>query len=75
MGKCLILGNNVFYFNCKIKCCFVFNLYKKCFFIFEMGEWVILKVFFFVICNINKLGIYVYLKKLECKGVDIGVKL
>ncbi|NRB50637.1 MAG: 50S ribosomal protein L28 [Saprospiraceae bacterium] len=74
-GKRPITGNNVSHSNRKTKRRFVPNLHKKRFFIPETGEWVTLKVSSSAIRNINKLGIYAYLKKLERKGVDTGVKL
>ncbi|MBX2875088.1 MAG: 50S ribosomal protein L28 [Saprospiraceae bacterium] len=74
-GKRPISGNNVSHSNRKTKRRFVPNLHKKRFFIPETGEWVTLKVSSSAIRNINKLGIYAYLKKLERKGVDTGVKL
>jgi large subunit ribosomal protein L28 len=54
---------------------FLPNLQKKRFFIPETDQWVTLKVSSKAIRTINKLGIYAYLKKLERKGVDTGVKL
>ena len=82
-GKRPISGNNVSHSNRKTKRRFVPNLHKKRFFIPEKDEWITLKVSEWVtlkvsssaIRNINKLGIYAYLKKLERKGVDTGVKL
>lgn len=74
-GKRPITGNNVSHSNRKTKRRFVPNLHKKRFFIPETGEWVTLKVSSSAIRNINKLGIYAYLKKLERKGVHTGVKL
>ncbi len=74
-GKRPITGNNVSHSNRKTKRRFLPNLFKKRFFIPETGEWVTLKVSSTALRNINKLGIYAYLKKLERKGVDTGVKL
>lgn len=74
-GKRPITGNNVSHSNRKTKRRFLPNLQKKRFFIPETKEWVTLKVSSKAIRNINKLGIYAYLKKLESKGVDTGVKL
>jgi len=74
-GKRPITGNNVSHSNRKTKRRFLPNLFKKRFFIPETGEWVTLKVSSTALRNINKLGIYAYLKKLEKKGVDTGVKL
>jgi large subunit ribosomal protein L28 len=74
-GKRPITGNNVSHSNRKTKRRFLPNLFKKRFFIPETEEWVTLKVSSTALRNINKLGIYAYLKKLERKGVDTGVKL
>jgi len=74
-GKRTISGNNVSHSNRKTKRTFVPNLQKKRFYIPETGKWVTLKLTTRAIKNINKLGIYAYLKKLERKGVDTGVKL
>lgn len=51
------------------------NLQKKRFFIPETEQWVTLKVSSHAMRTISKLGLYAYLKKLESKGVDTGVKL
>ncbi len=74
-GKRPISGNNVSHSNRKTKRRFLPNLQKKRFFIPETNEWVSLKVSSKALRNINKLGIFAYLKKLERKGVDTGVKL
>ena len=74
-GKRPISGNNVSHSNRKTKRRFLPNLQKKRFFIPETGQWVTLKVSSYALRNINKLGIYAYLKKLERSGVDTGVKL
>ena len=74
-GKKPITGNNVSHSNRKTKRRFVPNVQKKRFYIPEKKEWVTLKVSAKAIRNINKLGIYDYLKKLSSKGVDVGVKL
>ncbi len=74
-GKRPITGNNVSHSNRKTKRRFLPNLFKKRFFIPETEEWITLKVSSTALRNINKLGIYAYLKKLEKKGVDTGVKL
>ena len=74
-GKRPISGNNVSHSNRRTKRVFAPNLHKKRFFIPEVGKWVTLKVSGKAIRNINKLGLYAYLKKLERKGVDTGVKL
>ena len=74
-GKRPITGNNVSHSNAKTKRRFLPNLLKKRFFIPETNRWVTLKVSAKALRTINKLGIYAYLKKLEHKGVDTGVKL
>ncbi|MFZ4635543.1 MAG: 50S ribosomal protein L28 [Saprospiraceae bacterium] len=67
-GKRPISGNYVSHSNHKTKRRFFPNLQKKKFFMPETGEWVTLKVSAAAIRNINKLGLYTYLKKLEKKG-------
>ena len=74
-GKRPITGNNVSHSNRKTKRRFLPNLQKKRFFVPETDEWITLKVSTSAMRTINKLGIYAYLKKLEAKGVDTGVKL
>ncbi|HHB79568.1 MAG TPA: 50S ribosomal protein L28 [Saprospiraceae bacterium] len=74
-GKKPISGNNVSHSHAKTKRRFVPNVHKKRFFIPETGQWVTMKVSGKAIKNINKLGVYAYLRKLEKKGVDTGVKL
>ena len=74
-GKRPITGNNVSHSNRKTKRRFLPNLQKKRFFIPETGKWVTLKVSSKAIRIINRVGIFAYLKKLERKGVDTGVKL
>ena len=74
-GKRPITGNNVSHSNRKTKRRFLPNLHKKRFFIPETDQWVTLKVSSSALRNINKLGIYAYLKRLEREGVDIGIQL
>ena len=74
-GKRPIAGNNVSHSNRKTKRRFLPNLHKKRFYIPETDQWVTLKVSSKAIRNINKLGIYEYLKSLEKNGVDTGVEL
>lgn len=74
-GKRPISGNNVSFSNRKTKRRFLPNLQKKRFFIPETGQWVSLKLTTGAIRNINRLGIFAYLKKLERKGVRTGVDL
>ncbi len=74
-GKRPITGNNVSHSNRKTKRRFVPNVQKKRFYIQEEDRWVTLRVSAKAMRNINKLGLVAYLKKLERKGVDTGVKL
>ena len=74
-GKRPISGHHVSHSNRKTKRRFLPNLQKKRFYIPEKDAWITLKVSAKAIRNINKLGIYAYLKKLERKGIDTGVKL
>ena len=74
-GKRPVAGNNVSHSNRKTKRRFLPNLHKKRFYIPETDQWVKLKVSSKAIRNINKLGIYEYLKRLEAQGVDTGVEL
>ena len=74
-GKRPISGNNVSHSNRRTKRVFAPNLQKKRFYIPETKKWVTLKVSAKAIRTINKLGIYAYLKKLEKKGLQTGVKL
>lgn len=74
-GKRPITGNNVSHSKRRTKRRFLPNLQKKRFYIPEMNEWVTLKVSSEALRNINKLGIYEYLKRQEKKGADIGIEL
>ena len=74
-GKRPITGNNVSHSKAKTKRRFLPNVQRKRFFIPETGEWVSIKLSTSALRNINKLGIYAYLKKIERKGVKTGVKL
>lgn len=74
-GKRPITGNHVSHSNHKTKRRFMPNLHKKRFYLPEQDRWVTLKVSSTALRTINKLGLYAYLKKLERKGVDTGVKL
>jgi len=74
-GKRPVSGNNVSHSKRKTKRRFVPNVHKKRFFIPELNKWVSLKLSTKAMRNINKLGIYAYLQRLERKGVDIGIKL
>ena len=74
-GKRPITGNNVSHSKRRTRRRFLPNLQKKRFFIPETEQWVTLKLSTKAIRNINKLGIYAYLKKLERSGVETGVSL
>ncbi|WP_367390348.1 50S ribosomal protein L28 [Lewinella sp. LCG006] len=74
-GKRPITGNNVSHSNRKTKRRFVPNIQKKRFYIQELDRWVTLTVSTSAMRNINKLGLLAYLKKLERKGVDTGIRL
>lgn len=74
-GKRPIAGNNVSHSNRKTKRRFVPNIQQKRFYLQEQDRWISLRVSTSAIRNINKLGLFAYLKKLERKGVDTGVKL
>lgn len=74
-GKRPIVGNHVSHSNRKTKRRFVPNLQKKRFFVPETGEWVTLKLSTAALRTVNKLGLYSFIKKLDRKGIDHGVKL
>ncbi len=74
-GKRPVSGNHVSHSNHKTKRRFLPNLQKKRFYIPELDKWVTLRLSTTALRSINKLGLYTYLKKLERKGVDHGVKL
>ncbi len=74
-GKRPITGNSVSHSNVKTKRRFLPNLQKKRFYIPETGQWVTLRISTKAIKTINKLGIFAYLKKLERKGTETGIKL
>lgn len=73
-GKRPISGNNVSHSKRRTKRRFLPNLHKKKFYIPEVDKWVELKISSTALRTINKLGLYSYLKKLESKGIDHGVK-
>ena len=74
-GKRPIAGNNVSHSNRRTKRRFLPNLHKKKIYIPEVDRWVNLKISSTALRTINKIGVYAYLKKLEAKGIDTGVKL
>ncbi|CAH1001898.1 50S ribosomal protein L28 [Neolewinella maritima] len=73
-GKKPISGNNVSHSNRKTKRRFVPNIQKKRFFVPELGKFITLRVSTSAMRTINKLGVYAYVKKLENKGIETGVK-
>ena len=74
-GKRPITGNNVSHSKRRTKRRFEPNLQKKRYFIPEIDKWVTLKLSTSAMRNINKLGAYEYLKRLESKGIKTGVDL
>jgi len=74
-GKRPVAGNSISHSHRKTKRRFLPNLIKKRFYIPETDQWVKLKISTKALRDINKVGIYAYLKKLERKGVDTGVQL
>jgi large subunit ribosomal protein L28 len=73
-GKRPIVGNNVSHSNRKTKRRFLPNLQKKRFYVPEVDKWIELKVCTKAMRTIDKLGVYEYVKKLEKKGVDTGIR-
>jgi large subunit ribosomal protein L28 len=74
-GKRPIVGNNVSHSNRKTKRRFLPNLQKKRFFVPETGEWVTIKLSTQALRTIDKKGVYQYIKELNDKGVNTGIKL
>jgi large subunit ribosomal protein L28 len=74
-GKRPISGNNVSHSNVNTRRRFLPNVHKKRYFIPELDTWVTLKLSTQAMRTMDKLGVYAYLKKLERKGIDTGVKL
>jgi large subunit ribosomal protein L28 len=74
-GKKAMKGNKVSHSNVKTIRRFHPNLHKKRFYIPEVDRWVTLRVSSKALRNIDKFGIYEYLKTLQAEGVDTGVKL
>ena len=74
-GKRPISGNNVSHSNRRTKRRFEPNLQRKKYFIPEINKWVTLRISTAAMRNINKLGVYEYLKRCEAKGIDTGVNL
>lgn len=67
-GKKPMSGHSVSHSNVKTKRKFLPNLHVKKFFIPELDKWVTLKVSAAAIRNIDKNGIFSYLRKLEKNG-------
>lgn len=74
-GKKPLTGNKVSHSNVKTKRRFLPNLQKKKFYIPETNQWVQLNVSTSALRNIDKIGIYDYLKRLKAEGVHTGVTL
>ncbi len=74
-GKKPMKGNRVSHSNVKTKRRFLPNLQKKRFYIPETDQWVSINVSTSAIRNIDKIGIYEYLKQLKAEGMDTGVAL
>ncbi len=74
-GKRPVSGHKVSHSNVKTKRRFEPNLLKKRFYIPEVDKWVTLKISAKALRNINKLGIYSYIKKQQAKGLATDIKL
>ncbi|WP_116104980.1 50S ribosomal protein L28 [Lewinella sp. IMCC34191] len=74
-GKKPVSGNHVSHSNRKTKRRFVPNIQKKRFFVPELDKFVTLRVSTSAMRTINKLGVYAFIKKLESKGIETGIKL
>ncbi len=74
-GKRPITGNHVSHSNRKTKRRFEPNLQTKRYFIPEINKWVTLKLSTSAMRNINKIGLYEYLKNQKRKGFNVGVEL
>lgn len=74
-GKKPMKGHSVSHSNVKTKRRFLPNLQKKRFFIPETNQWVQINVSTAALRNIDKIGIYDYLKQLKAEGIDTGVTL
>lgn len=67
-GKGPLSGHYVSHSNRKTKRKFNPNLQKKSFYIPELDRWIELKISTHALRNINRKGIYAYMKELEKKG-------
>ncbi len=74
-GKKPITGNNVSHSKRRTKRRFLPNLHTKRYYIPEIDKWVTLKLSSSAMRNINKLGVYEYLKRQQKAGFDIGIEL
>mgnify|MGYP000385811777 CR=1 FL=1 len=74
-GKRPIAGNNVSHSKRKTKRRFLPNLITKKFYIPEVDKTVELKICNSALRNINKLGVFEYLKRQQKAGFDIGIDL
>ena len=74
-GKKPMTGHKVSHSNVKTKRRFLPNLQKKNFFIPETGQTVQINVSTHALRNIDKIGIFDYLKRLKAEGVNTGVTL
>ncbi len=74
-GKRPIAGNNVSHSNRRTKRRFIPNMQSKKFFVPELGKFITLTVSANAMRTVNKLGLVAYVKKLERKGIDTGIKL
>jgi len=74
-GKRPITGNNVSHSKRRTRRRFLPNLITKKFYIPEIDKSVSLKITTSALRNINKLGVYEYLKRQERAGFDIGIEL
>lgn len=74
-GKRPIAGNNVSHSKRRTKRRFLPNLHHKKYYIPEIDKWVELKLSSSAMRNINKLGLFEYLKRQEKAGFNIGIEL
>lgn len=74
-GKKPLKGHYVSHSNVKTKRRFLPNLQKKRYYVPETDQWVTLSLSTSAMRNIDKLGIYEYLRQLKADGVDTGVTL
>ena len=74
-GKKPMVGHKVSHSNMKTKRRFLPNLQKKNFYLPETGEWITLNVTTAAMRNIDKIGLYEYLKQAKADGRNIHVNL